>query len=216
MKKKVIILAILLLVVLGFSGVISASSDINVFVGGERLHLEDPPILKDGRTLAPMRHFFEALGATVSWDANTMTAIGKRGNIEVRIPIGSARPTVNGQAAIIDVPAQIINGRTYIPLRFVGEALGDNVVWEGATRTITITRGDGIPKYQPAPSVAPAPKPAAPSEGRYVGSIKSDKYHHPTCRHAKNILPENEIWFKDTGDAKAKGYVPCGVCRPPR
>ena len=216
MKSKVIVLSILLLVVLGFSGIISASSDIGVYVGGERLYLEDPPILQDGRTLVPMRHFFEALGATVSWDASTMTAIGKRGNIEVRIPIGSDRPTVNGQAAIIDVPAQIINSRTYIPLRFVGEALGDNVTWEGTTRSITITQGDGIPKFQPAPSDAPAPKPVVPSEGKYVGSTKSDKYHHPTCRHAKNILPENEIWFKDAADARSQGYVPCGVCRPPR
>lgn len=218
--KKILSLVVILSLLLGLVGLVSGSSDITVYVESERLHLEDPPIIKDGRTLAPMRHFFAALGATVTWDSNTITAIGKRGTTEVKITIGSARPTINGQAAVIDVPAQIVNGRTYIPLRFVGEALGDNVVWSGATRTITVTRGDGIPKFQPAPvggtEPFPAPSPVAPGEGQYVGSIDSDKYHYPKCRHAENILPQNEIWFTDVTDAKSKGYVPCGVCRPPR
>lgn len=55
----------------------------------------------------------------------------------------------------------------------------------------------------------------ASSTGQYVGSIKSDKYHKPSCRHAKNIKPENEIWFGTIEEAKTKGYSPCGVCKPP-
>jgi|LSQX01.3.fsa_nt_gb hypothetical protein len=93
-----------------------------------------------------MRAFFEALGAEVDWEADTETAVGTRDSNTVRIPIGSNQPTVNGQATTIQVLAQIIDGRTYIPLRFVGEALGDEVVWDGATSTINITRGDGKPK----------------------------------------------------------------------
>lgn len=56
---------------------------------------------------------------------------------------------------------------------------------------------------------------SAQSKGKYVGSIKSDKYHSPSCTHAKKILPENEIWFADVKAAKDAGYVPCGVCKPP-
>lgn len=52
-------------------------------------------------------------------------------------------------------------------------------------------------------------------EGMFVGSIKSDKYHYPNCRAAKNIKPENEIWFSSSADARAHGYVPCGICHPP-
>jgi len=52
------------------------------------------------------------------------------------------------------------------------------------------------------------------STGKYVGSVKSNKYHIPTCRYAENINSENEIWFKDAAAAKAAGYVPCGVCKP--
>jgi micrococcal nuclease len=52
------------------------------------------------------------------------------------------------------------------------------------------------------------------SEKKYVGSTESDKYHYPECRWAKKILPENEIWFSSSEDARSKGYVPCGICHP--
>lgn len=50
--------------------------------------------------------------------------------------------------------------------------------------------------------------------GIYVGSLQSNKYHYPSCEWAKKIKTNNEIWFADTAEAKAKGYVPCGVCKP--
>lgn len=52
------------------------------------------------------------------------------------------------------------------------------------------------------------------SSGAYVGSIDSDKYHNPGCRFAKEILPENEIWFDSAEDAQNSGYSPCGGCHP--
>ena len=52
------------------------------------------------------------------------------------------------------------------------------------------------------------------SSGVYVGSIDSDKYHNPGCRFAKEILPENEIWFDSAEDAQNSGYSPCGGCHP--
>lgn len=53
---------------------------------------------------------------------------------------------------------------------------------------------------------------AESNKGNYVGSIESDKYHYPDCRWAKNINPENEIWFKTIEEAQNKGYKPCGTC----
>lgn len=52
------------------------------------------------------------------------------------------------------------------------------------------------------------------TEGKYIGSINSNKYHYPTCRHAKNIASYNEIWFDTIEEAKQQGYEPCGVCKP--
>lgn len=52
------------------------------------------------------------------------------------------------------------------------------------------------------------------TEGKFVGSTESDKYHYPTCRWAEKILKENEIWFNTVEEAKNVGYKPCGVCNP--
>lgn len=52
------------------------------------------------------------------------------------------------------------------------------------------------------------------TEGKYVGSAKSDKFHYPNCRWAEKILKENEIWFNTIKEAKKAGYEPCGVCKP--
>jgi hypothetical protein len=115
------------------------SEEIRVYINRQRLLLTDQPFIEQGRTLIPMRAFFEALGAEVDWDPVNRIASGTRGGITIRIPIDSKSPTVNGTLKEIDVPARIVNNRTYIPLRFVGEALGEEVEWNGNTRSIFIT-----------------------------------------------------------------------------
>lgn len=52
------------------------------------------------------------------------------------------------------------------------------------------------------------------TSGTYVGSTNSDKYHDPSCRFAKDILDENQVWFDTKDEAQAAGYSPCGVCKP--
>jgi len=51
-------------------------------------------------------------------------------------------------------------------------------------------------------------------DANLVGSVDSNRYHLPFCRWAKKIAPERQIWFSDPKDAKSRGYVPCGVCKP--
>ena len=56
---------------------------------------------------------------------------------------------------------------------------------------------------------------ASSSQGPFVGSSKSDKYHYTSCSSAKNIKPANLVTFSSSADARAQGYVPCGRCHPP-
>ncbi len=51
-----------------------------------------------------------------------------------------------------------------------------------------------------------------PREGQLVGSKNSTKYHLPSCRFAKRIKPENQVWFSSRAEAESKGYQPCGTC----
>jgi len=50
---------------------------------------------------------------------------------------------------------------------------------------------------------------------KYVGSSKSDKYHHPTCEWALKINPQNLVTFESAKEALGAGYKPCKVCNPP-
>jgi len=91
--------------------------------------------------------------------------------------------------------------------------LNGNIVVTTDGNTYTISTDKNMP-VTAATIVSPAPTQPAQSIGVYVGSIKSDKYHYPSCTYAMKILSENEIWFASEAEALAAGYVPCGVCKP--
>ena len=116
-----------------------ASENVSVIINGKAILFDVPPQIVNGRTLVPLRAIFEEMGATVGWDNDTQTVTGTKGKKVVLLTIGSVSPTINGRALAIDQPAVVINGRTLAPLRFVAEAFGGTVIWDGATQTATIT-----------------------------------------------------------------------------
>ena len=121
-----------------------ANEEISVYIDNEKLSFDVPPIIIDGRTLVPMRALFEALGATVLWDEEEQTATGSADGVSIIIPIGRREIKRNRLAYEIDVPAQVINDRTMIPLRVVSEAFGMNVDYDEQTQTIRLTDSDRI------------------------------------------------------------------------
>ncbi len=62
--------------------------------------------------------------------------------IEIKLTIDSKEIVVNGKASELDVPAQIVDSRTLVPLRAIFEALGASVEWNGETSTVTSAKGD--------------------------------------------------------------------------
>ena len=96
------------------------------------------PVLSNGRTMLPIRAVIEALGGTIEWDANTFTTTVTLRTKNIKIKIGDKVAYVNGVAKSLDVPAQLINQRTMLPLRFIMENLGGNVTWEDATQIVRI------------------------------------------------------------------------------
>ena len=100
--------------------------------------------LVDNRTLVPLRSIFEELGATVQWDQATQTITATQGKRVIKLTVGSRHTNVNGQHVVIDVPAQVNNGRTLVPLRFVSEAMGASVTWDNKTKKATISSTNKI------------------------------------------------------------------------
>jgi len=131
MKRKLIIIFILFAILVSFPlKTMSAAVDIKVYIDGSIKEFNPKPIIKNGTTLVPMRSFFEALGCTVEWDSLNNTAIGTKQGKEIRLPIGKAIGYINDEPIELALESQLIDGHTFIPLRFVGEALGYLVTWE--------------------------------------------------------------------------------------
>ncbi|MBE7052650.1 MAG: hypothetical protein E7391_00040 [Ruminococcaceae bacterium] len=139
MKKILCLVLSILMVISSFSMVVFANDEISVIVNGKKLVMDQSPIIVEGRTLVPLRAIFEALGATVEWDDATKTASGKLGAKTVSLQINNTVAKVNGADVTLDVPAQIVNSRTLVPVRFISESLGALVGWNGDTRTVTVT-----------------------------------------------------------------------------
>jgi len=119
-------------------------NDKNFKVNGETKTLDAPPIIKNGRTLLPIRPIVEALGGSVSWDGTERKVTVSLGSTTIELWIGKNTARVNGTNTPIDatnskVVPEIINGRTMLPLRFVTENLGCQLQWDPNTKTITIT-----------------------------------------------------------------------------
>ena len=70
-----------------------------------------------------------------------ITPAGQQGR-SATFYIGSTIYNVNGANQIMDVAPYIKAGRTYVPVRYLGEALGANVDWDEVTKTVTVTKGD--------------------------------------------------------------------------
>lgn len=110
----------------------------NITYNGEKVNSDVPPYVKNDRTLAPMRAILEALGMTVTWDQSTLTATATKDGITVSVTINSNKAYVNGVEKLLDVPAEVTNNRTFVPVRFFAEALNMNVDWDGYTKTVII------------------------------------------------------------------------------
>lgn len=119
----------------------AASADpIKVLVNGKEVDFPDtqPYLDKSSRTMVPVRFVSEALGGAVEWDGDTRTVTMTRGTIVAKLIIGKKEITVMGIKKTIDVAPVVQNSRTMVPLRFVSEAFGCAVTWDGKTRTVTI------------------------------------------------------------------------------
>jgi N-acetylmuramoyl-L-alanine amidase len=123
--------------------------EISVYVDGKRVVFDTPPIVIRGRTLVPLRAIFEAMGADVTWIAREQLAQAVKGDTTVFLHLGSLYPTVNNEVRVLDTAAVVVNSRTLAPLRFVGEAFGGTVTWDGATSTVRIYTRDSLYRELP-------------------------------------------------------------------
>lgn len=151
MNKKLISILAAAAVSASSAAVVLAENTVKVVVDGSVVEYEDQqPIIENDRTLIPVRGAFGAMGGSVEWDGETRTVTVKSSTNtrQAVLTIDSDVMTtytykslldVDKQEIKLDVPAKIVNDRTMLPLRAIGEALGATVDWDSETYTASIT-----------------------------------------------------------------------------
>lgn len=128
--------------------IIIASSDADILkmtvskneweMDGKISNMEVSPFIKNNRTLVPIRFIVEALNGNVDWNPDSMTATISLGGKIIEIPINSNKVKVDGIEKTIDSSAIISNSRTFVPIRFISETIGLEVIYLDKTREIYI------------------------------------------------------------------------------
>ncbi|RED54659.1 copper amine oxidase N-terminal domain-containing protein [Cohnella phaseoli] len=116
-----------------------AATPIRVFIDGQVLQTTQPPLLIGGYTMVPLRSIFEALNAQVIWNQKAKTVTAKKRDTTIVLTIGARTATINDQTVTLDSPARVLQGSTMVPVRFVSEALGDDVRWDKLSQSVIIT-----------------------------------------------------------------------------
>ncbi len=112
----------------------------NILIEKE-VKFDTPPVIKYERVLIPLRAVAEGMGADVQYDDYVVTIIkdsNTKKEIKIVMDLENNTITVNGEKIETDVPAEIMNNRTMVPLRFIAEQLGLKVQWNGETETASI------------------------------------------------------------------------------
>ncbi len=147
-KTKLIALMLIttLLIIFSTTNIFAgaATTPITVLVNGKKVTSDVPPYIdKNSRTLVPIRFVAEAFGSQVDWNAEEQKVTIVRRDKTVILYINSNAYSVNDEAKKMDTIASITQGRTMVPIRFIAEAFGAVVNWDGKTKTVKITIDNG-------------------------------------------------------------------------
>ncbi len=117
------------------------SNTVNVAIDGRIQIFPDvePYIDNNARTQVPIRFVSEKLGADVNWNGSTQTSTIKKDGKTVQMVIGQNKIIVDGVTKAMDTSPTLYQGRTVVPLRFVSEGLGVDVLWNADKNLVEIT-----------------------------------------------------------------------------
>ncbi|MEX1030770.1 MAG: stalk domain-containing protein [Paenibacillaceae bacterium] len=119
---------------------VTKEKPILVYFNDEAIQFNIDPISSQGTTLVEFRPIFEKLGLQITWNQATKTIGGYKEGLSVELQVGSLIAKVNGVEHQLQIAPTVVNERTVIPLRFVGEAAGSYVQWDQIGRIIHLYR----------------------------------------------------------------------------
>ncbi|KGR75348.1 copper amine oxidase N-terminal domain-containing protein [Ureibacillus sinduriensis] len=117
-------------------------NNVTIVVNGKKVTFNAPIVNKSGSLFLPMRDFYEIIGATVNWDKKTLTASAVKDGSKVDVTLNSKKAKVNGTTVSVSVAPFIYKNRTYVPIRFLSENFGGDVIWNSKSQRVDIAFDD--------------------------------------------------------------------------
>jgi ketosteroid isomerase-like protein len=129
------------------AGAFAAKAEIRIELNGQPMATEVPPFIRNGTTFVPFRTLFESLGLQVSWDPVSKRITGNGDGIKIELQVDRFQAIVNSTERLLAEAPSIVNGRAFVPLRFVSESVSATVQWLPEQRLILIvSEGDYFQK----------------------------------------------------------------------
>jgi hypothetical protein len=100
--------------------------------------LPQPPISVSGNTLIPLRYIGEKLGFTVTYTADEKRIDLFKNDVLITVWVDKKIGYIDGKEYVLAVAPTVVHGSTFVPLRFVSEAIGCKVTWDATTRTVIV------------------------------------------------------------------------------
>lgn len=143
MKKliKYLILTFLAMTILTMPAM-AESSPIKVFVNGKVLY-DIAPVVENNRTLVPIRLISQELGFDVEYTGSSGSISIKKNNRNIEITVDSDKAKVNNKVVELEVKPFVKENRVFIPLRFISESLGEEVIWDERNKIVLVGKYKG-------------------------------------------------------------------------
>lgn len=106
---------------------------VKLFVNGKKVDFKKygsvEPFVKNGTTLVPVRALADSLDADIKYDPRASTVRVRTGNKDILLKLNQKTAKVGTKEVKLNVPVQLINGRTMLPIRFISEHMDKKVGW---------------------------------------------------------------------------------------
>lgn len=140
-KSSLMILLITAILVFGTVQVhhAQAAEKIKVIVDGREANMSNDPIMRNGTILLPFRSLFNALGLSVKYIPEYQSIEAQIGKDTLYMMIKDKMAFFKSETYVMKPGPEVIEGVTYVPLRFIGDRAGYETTWDAATGTVTLT-----------------------------------------------------------------------------
>lgn len=151
---------------------------IDVYVGGKHMTFDNAPFIVNGRAYVPIRAVSQALKADVNWDNDTKIVTitktitnkkdpeAKPTTLVITLKAGELTASVNGEEIKVDAAPLNVNGRIFVPIRFIAAAMKNAVNWDQDSSSVIIDddEDETAPTPSPTPNPTETPEPTETSE----------------------------------------------------